>query len=94
MTLRAVSSGAASGGQNASYIAGTWLPVVTASVTNGTPVYSIQVGSYEIIGRQVMARFTIALTGWGGTPSGSVQISLPVPSINISNEFGGGVMDN
>lgn len=73
----------------APYTEGVWTPTVTASTTAGTPAYGIQVGSYEQIGRQVTARFTIQLSGWTGSPAGNVIIGgLPVASSSATNDFG------
>jgi hypothetical protein len=72
------------------YTTGTWTPTLVASTTAGTPTYTTQVGSYEQIGRQVTARFIVAVSAWGGTPAGNVQIGgLPVASANVTNDFGG-----
>jgi hypothetical protein len=68
---------------------GTWTPAVSATVTPGTPAYNVQVGSYEIIGRQVTARFHIELSGWTGSPSGSVLVTgLPVAATATANDHG------
>jgi|SRR5882762_437271 len=70
------------------YTAGSWTPAITTSATVGTPAYTFQVGSYEQIGRQVTARFSITLSGWTGSPTGNVSISgLPVSSANAANDF-------
>lgn len=72
-----------------SYTATTWTPVLGTSGTSGTPTYVIQVGSYEQIGRQVTARFTVSISAWAGLPTGNVIISgLPVASASTSNDFG------
>lgn len=66
-----------------------WTPTVTTDATVGTPAYSVQVGSYEQIGRQVTARFAITLSGWTGSPTGSVQVGgLPVALANVVNDNG------
>lgn len=71
------------------YIQGTWIPAVTTSATVGTPTYSVQVGSYEQIGRQVTVRFTMILSGWTGSPTGNISITgLPVASSNTTNDSG------
>ena len=71
------------------YAATTWTSAVTTTSTVGTPAYTIQVGSYEKLGRQVTVRFDITLSGWTGSPTGNVQISgLPVSSANTSNDYG------
>lgn len=77
----------------ATYATGTWTPTVTTSGTVGTPAYSVQIGSYEQIGRQVVARFTITLSGWTGSPTGNVSLGgLPVASANVANDYGGCVI--
>lgn len=70
------------------YAAGTWTPTLVGSSTPGTgQTYSIQVGSYEQICRQVTVRFSIAATSLG-TAAGNIQIGgLPVTSSNTSNDF-------
>lgn len=71
------------------YTATTWTPTVTTSGTVGTPAYSAQVGTYEVIGRQVTVRVTVALSGWTGSPTGNVSIAgLPLTSANVSNDNG------
>lgn len=76
-------------GQTLSYVEGTWTPAITTDGTVGTPAYSVQVGTYEKVGRQVTARFDIQLSGWTGTPTGNISISgLPVTSTSTANDFG------
>lgn len=71
------------------YVATTWTPTITTDATAGTPVYSIQVGSYEQIGRQVTLRFHITLSSWGGSPTGNVAVGgFPVASGNVTNDNG------
>lgn len=71
------------------YATGTWSPTVTTDGTVGTPAYSSQVGSFEKIGRLVIARFTVALSGWTGSPTGNVAISgLPFTAANTTNDNG------
>lgn len=68
---------------------GTWTPVISTDATVGTPAYSIQVGSYEKVGRQVTARFSISLSGWTGSPTGNVIITgLPATSTSTTNDNG------
>lgn len=71
------------------YTQGTWTPTIITTGTVGTPAYSIQVGSYEQIGRLVVAHFTISLSGWTGSPTGTVEISLvglPAPT-STTNDY-------
>ena len=71
------------------YTATTWTPAITASSTAGTPAYTTQVGSYEQIGRLVVARFTLVLSGWTGSPSGNVTITgLPIAATATANDNG------
>lgn len=71
-----------------SYAQGTWTPTLLGSSTPGAPTYSVQVGSYEQIGRQITCRFNIATTALGG-PLGNMQIGgLPFASANVSNDVG------
>lgn len=78
-------------GQTLSYQEGTWTPAVIGSSTAGTgQTYSIQVGSYEKIGRQVTARFTIVLTSLG-TAAGNVLISgFPFAPTSVTNDYASG----
>lgn len=71
------------------YNTGTWTPTLSTTGTVGTPAYSLQSGSYEQIGRQVTVRFTVALSAWGGSPTGNVTLnSLPFTSANVANDTG------
>lgn len=73
----------------ANYVEAAWTPTVVGSATPGTgQTYSVQVGSYERIGRQVTIRFTIVVTSLG-TAAGNTQIGgLPLTSANIANDLG------
>jgi hypothetical protein len=69
------------------YGSGTWTPSLVG--TSGGPVsYSIQTGSYEQIGRQVTARFTIILSALNGISGALTITGLPVTSANVSNDYG------
>lgn len=71
------------------YSASTWVPAITTSGTTGTPAYTVQVGSYEQIGRQITVRFNITLSSWSGSPTGNIQISgLPLTSTATANDYG------
>lgn len=71
------------------YIASSWSPAITTDSVVGTPAYTIQIGTYEQIGRQVTVRWLIQLSGWTGSPTGSVLISgLPVAVANVTNDNG------
>lgn len=78
---------------SAAYSQGAWTPVLRGSGTAGTPTYAAngQVGTYEIIGRQVTVRFTVIITSLGGAgaPVGNMQITgLPVAPGSATNDFG------
>lgn len=71
------------------YSSGSWTPTLTTTGTVGTPTYTIQVGTYEQIGRQVTVRFNITLSGWTGSPTGNVSVAgLPLTSANVANDIG------
>jgi hypothetical protein len=71
------------------YTEGTWTPAITTDGTVGTPAYTVQVGSYERIGRTVTARFFIQLSGWTGSPTGNVSISgLPLANSAVAASNG------
>ena len=74
----------------AAYAEGTWTPVLTTNGTAGTPAYTTQYGVYTKIGRLVMASFTVTLSGWTGSPTGT-QVSmtgLPFTAANTANDYG------
>lgn len=76
-------------------VATAWTPTITTDGTAGTPTYTVQVGSYEVIGRQVTARFWVAASAWAGSPTGNVQIGgLPLTSANTANDAGVCVVSN
>jgi hypothetical protein len=58
------------------YEEGTWTPEITASVSNPTPVYTVQSGSYTKKGREVTATFIIQYSAIVGGV-GDVRFSLP-----------------
>lgn len=58
------------------YEEGTWTPVITASGSNPTPVYTVQSGSYTKKGREVTATFQVQYSSISGG-SGDVRFSLP-----------------
>jgi len=70
------------------YVQGTWTPTLTTTGTVGTPAYNTQSGSYEQIGRQITARFFIVISGWTGSPTGNIEVGLPVTSANVANDYG------
>jgi hypothetical protein len=71
-----VGDGATAGGNYLAgpYQAGTWTPTLFGSTTAGSPTYAATPsGSYERIGRLVIARFAVTITAIGGI-AGSVRI--------------------
>lgn len=58
------------------YEEGTWTPVITASGSDPTPVYTVQSGSYTKKGREVTATFIVQYSSISGG-SGDVRFSLP-----------------
>lgn len=70
------------------YQSGTWTPTLLGDGTAGTPTYTLQVGSYEKIGRLVVARFSVAISAVGGM-TGNLRIGgLPFQSVNTANDLG------
>lgn len=69
------------------YSFGSFTPGLTFS-GGGTPAYNIQSGSYEEVGRQVTARFTIQTSSLGGGSGGLTITGLPLQSANIANDLG------
>lgn len=71
------------------YLQGTWTPAVQGTSTPGTgQTYSTLVGSYEQIGRLVIARFNIIVTSLG-TAAGNIQIAgLPFTPAPTTNDNG------
>jgi hypothetical protein len=64
------------------YEEGTWTPTIYGTTTAGTPVYVIQDGRYEKIGRMVHAWGRVQINAWVG-PVGNVYFAgLPFTSIN------------
>jgi Major tropism determinant N-terminal domain len=90
-TLR-MGDGATAGGNMLAgpYAAGSWTPTLFGSTTAGTPTYTVNVGSYERIGRLIVARFNIAISAIGGM-AGTVRIGgLPFTSANVASDVGSG----
>lgn len=67
---------------------GIWTPTLIGSVTPGTgQTYNVQTGSYEVIGRLVVARFNVNASSLG-TAAGNLQIGgLPFPAGELSHVF-------
>lgn len=78
------------GTSNLLYDSGTWTPGLTTSGTVGTPTYAAaRVGSYEINGRLVTARFNFGTTAWTGSPTGNLSMTgLPFTSTSTANDIG------
>lgn len=76
------------------YTATTWTPTLVGSSTAGSPSYSIQVGSYEKIGRQITVRFVVVTTGLG-SPTGNMNVGgLPATSASTTNDDGSCLISN
>jgi hypothetical protein len=83
------------------YTAGSWTPTLVGSNKAGTPNYVVQMGSYEKIGRQVTARFTIQTSDLGGAQGNMYLGGLPVTAGGPVNDngictfsvFGGLILD-
>lgn len=70
------------------YDEGTWTPTLV-SAGGGAPVYGIQSGSYERVGRKVTARFKLTTSGVGTLAAGFLSIGgLPLASANVTNDDG------
>ncbi len=70
-------------------VSGSWTPIIAVDGTPGTPTFSVQVGTYEKVGRQVTVRFNVATTAWTGSPTGNLSITgLPFPAASVSNDVG------
>jgi hypothetical protein len=71
------------------HASGSWTPTITGSSTSGTgQTYTLQIGSYEVIGRTVIVRFNIVATSLG-TAAGNVLISnLPFTNNATTNDNG------
>ena len=78
----------------AAYKSGAWTPTILGSGAAGSPTYTVKVGSYEKVGRQVTARFYVAWSGISGL-SGNLQVGgLPFASTVTTNDFGAGILFN
>lgn len=67
---------------------GAWTPVLRGDTTAGSVTYTGQTGSYEKIGRLVIARFRIVWTAFSGA-SGIAEIGgLPFASTSATNDTG------
>lgn len=83
----AIATGSA--GSFPTYTVSSWTPTLIGSATPGTgQTYAIQVGSYEQIGRQVTARFTVNSSSLG-TAAGNIRVGgLPVAPSTTSSDSG------
>lgn len=65
--------------------ADTFLPTLSTDGTPGTPVYTTQYGRWQRIGNIVTINGVIAISSWGGSPTGNVTISgLPYKFIDAA----------
>lgn len=67
---------------------GTWTPVIAGSTTAGTATYTTQVGSYEVLGRTVIARFDIVTSALSGGSGNATITGLPVTAANTTGDAG------
>jgi hypothetical protein len=75
------------------YAFGSFTPTLFGSTAAGAPTYTLQVGSYERIGRLVTVRFRVAISAIGGM-TGNVRVGgLPYVSANVANDVGGGSLN-
>jgi len=74
----------------AHYQEGAWTPFLYGATTAGSPTYTLQVGSYERVGRRVTCQFYLALSALGGM-AGTINIGgLPFTIANASGDGGSG----
>lgn len=59
------------------YSQGSWTPVLAGSTGAGTPTYTQQAGSWEKIGRLVIARFRIATSAFSSATGNLIITGLP-----------------
>jgi hypothetical protein len=69
-----------------------YTPVLSGTSTAGTPTYTVQTGRYNVIGNMCFVSGRISITALG-SPTGNMQISLPLPAVNIANNFATCVLD-
>lgn len=70
------------------YAQGAWTPTLAGSTTAGTPTHTVQVGSYEKVGRMVVARFNVQITNKGGMAGNVWVTGLPYTVANVANDGG------
>lgn len=58
-------------------------PTLTGSTSSGDPGYTTRVGMYTKIGKLVNYSFSLIGT-WSGSPTGDIQISIPVAAANMA----------
>ena len=72
------------------YEEGTWTPTVAGSSTPGTQTYTLQIGLYTKIGRQVFVECRVLMSAKDGTTAGNILIAgLPFASATTGQETGG-----
>lgn len=64
----------------------SYTPALSGSGTAGTPTYTVQVGSYSIVGNQCYFSGKITITAKTAI-AGDLQISLPQTAANYTNRF-------
>lgn len=68
--------------------ASAWTPTVVGATTAGSATYTVQVGSYEQIGRHVTVRFNVHTSAFSGA-AGALQINgLPLAAAATTNDYG------
>jgi hypothetical protein len=83
--LPAATSGAAGA---ITYSAGAWTPGLAGTATAGSPTYTLQVGSYEQIGRLITVRFAVAVSALG-SPTGNMTITgIPFAAASTASDLG------
>lgn len=68
------------------YKEGTWTPVLVGATTAGTQTYSVQDGTYRVIGDLCHVTFRISLSAFDAATAGAVRISgLPFTARTIAS---------
>lgn len=65
--------------------ASPWTPVLAGTGTAGVFTYTLQVGRYCRIGPLVFLQFTIRIGSVDTPPTGTMTVSIPVASANVTN---------
>ena len=72
------------------YEEGTWTPVLGGDGGTSGQTYSLQVGRYTKVGRQVICSFEATLTAVGTVTGNAIISGLPFSSVATSNNTDGG----